>query len=151
MPVGILRLAMLTIRQFALRATGTAAWRSVLAGLLITLTAFAPVARAMCDIKPADTAGAAGSTAARVSVYSVLNPNAVDYRLCRADRCNVIAERVQPTAADTGVTPSTPVLHVIAPAFGYLSVPTIGTEIVSRRLSLPPSEPAFRRVPKLLL
>jgi hypothetical protein len=74
-----------------------------------------------------------------------------DLESCCGDNCHVISENVRPATADATVGPGTPTLHALSAAVASLSQHRVRLDPIRRQHLLPPVEPAFRRVPKLLI
>jgi hypothetical protein len=137
----------MTIRRPVRHVPRIAAWRSALAAALTVLTAFAPMARAMCDLKHVGTTSGAPMHA---DIDRVSDSGSHDWHSCCVETGDILTAQTRSAAADAA-TPSLPVVHYLSLVIDYRPQPIIGTVPVNRRHPLPPSESAFRRVPKLLI
>ena len=137
----------MSILQFMLRGSRAKRWRAALACLLIGVTVFAPIARAVCDLEHFAAAGGAvytSATDASDAEASAATPGC-------GDQPDAMTEHRKPATPETAVTPSTPLPQFLPSASSYLSLPRTAIGPVHARHRLLPPEPAFRRVPKLLI
>jgi hypothetical protein len=127
------------------RRPRSALWRSVTACLLAALVAFAPVARAVCDLQHVATVG--------TGMSGCHTDGAADtHRDAPATCCDDGSPAMTPearvagdaSAAASAAQPPAFLSHAFTPASAH-ATPIRGQH------APPPSEPAFRRVPKLLI
>jgi hypothetical protein len=129
-----------------------ATWRHVLVLLLVALTTFAPIARAACDYQHVAELAHNTTTDSRAANQAVdHNPDSSNHGTCCSDSLHVISEYVITSAFDATAGTFTPTLQSTPVAVISLSLQKVGPDLMSRRRPLPPVEPAFRRVPKLLI
>ena len=142
---------MLRIRTHIIRPARAAAWRQALVSVLIAFTAFGPIATAACDFEHVvDVIGGRGTDTQARSVDAG-SPDSSNLESCCGDSDHAITEHVRTAAVDANVGPGTATLHARSAAFSSLSLYRVRPDPVARRHPLPPAEPAFRRVPKLLI
>jgi hypothetical protein len=142
---------MLRIRTHTIRPAFAAKWRHALVSVLIALTAFAPIARAACDYEHVAGIVHSSGTDTHAARDEAGNPDSSYLESCSGDNCHAISEDVRPATADANVGPGTPTLHALSAAVASLSQHRVRLDPIRRQHPLPPSEPAFKRVPKLLI
>ena len=143
---------MLKIPNHIVQLARSTTWRQALVSVLIVFTVFGPIARAACDFEHvADVIDGSGTDIHGPSDEAG-NPDSSDLESCCGDSVHAISEHARTAAGDASVGPGTPTLHALSTAFSSsLSVYRVRPDPVARRHPLPPAEPAFRRVPKLLI
>ena len=124
-----------------------AAWRVVVIALLLGLLAFAPVARAVCDLQHVlQLAGGVSHDAEDGADPSSLP---AEHDGCCDDGLASITSDVR-LPSDVAVV-ALPVAHVGFNVVHGLDISREHREFARGRLALPPPEPVFKRVRKLLI
>jgi len=142
---------MLKIPNHIVQMARAATWRQALVSVLIVFTAFGPIARAACDFEHVANVIDGSGTDTHAPSVEADDPDSSDLESCCSDSVHAISEHVRTAAVDANVAPSTSTLHALSAAFSSLSLSRVRPDPVARRHPLPPPEPAFRRVPKLLI
>jgi hypothetical protein len=125
-----------------------AEWRNVLSVLLVALVAFAPIARAVCDLQHIATVTAGVHDG--IATDGPSSPDSDNHDSCCDDGSVSMTTEARTGAADAKAAISLPALHLASAASSYLALTAARFES-SGRQPLPPYESTFRRVPKLLI
>lgn len=128
-----------------------AVWRSVVSVLLVALVAFAPIARAVCDLQHIATATAGLHD--DVATVGDSNPDSHDQDSgwCCDEGSDLMAPDFRTSAVDADAALSLPTLHLAPVASFYLALTSARFEFSGGRPPPPPYEPTFRRVRRLLI
>jgi hypothetical protein len=141
---------MLRIQKHIIRLVRAATGRQALVSVLIGLIAFGPIAAAACDYEHVGNVNGAETDTVGIDDDG-RSPDSSNLQSWCDDHYDAITENVRPAAVDANVGPITPTLHAIPAAFSSLSLHRVRSDPVRRQHPSPPPEPAFRRVPKLLI
>jgi hypothetical protein len=142
---------MLRIPNHIVQLARAATWRQALVSVLIVLMTFAPIARAACDYEHVADIGHSSGTDTQAASGATDNPDSSDLESCCNGSVHAISEHARTAAVDASVGPGTPTLHTLSTASASLSQYRVRLDPIRRQHPLPPVEPAFRRVPKLLI
>jgi hypothetical protein len=128
-----------------------AVWRNVLSVLLLALVAFAPIAKAVCDLQHIATVSAGVLDGAATGGLSNPDTDDHDSDSCCYDDSVLLTPDARTGPADAKVAVAWPALHLAPFASPYLALRSARFESGGERPPPPPYEPTFRRVPKLLI
>jgi hypothetical protein len=142
---------MLRIQKHIIRLARAATGRQALMSVLIAFITFGPIAAAACDYEHVGNVNGAGTDIYGAGIDDARSPDSSNLQSWCDDHCDAITENVRPAAVDANVGPVTPTLHALPAAFSSLSLHRVRSDPVRRQHPSPPPEPAFRRIPKLLI
>ena len=129
-----------------------ATWRHVLVLLMVALTTFAPIASAACGYQHVAELAHNTTTDSRAAIpVNDHDHDSSNQGICCSDSLHVISEYVITSAFDATAGTFIPTLQSTSSTVISLSLQKLGLDLMRRRHLLPPVEPAFRRVPKLLI